>query len=403
MLNKSIIHISAVSAGNILNSGLGFLFIAALAKVFPLETFGKYVLLTSLLVSLAKIMDFGSNSIFVANSIIKDENILSKFISLKLVLFLITLPIALATLSFFRLLTPQTSLIFFLGLCAYGVNFTLFALFQRIEKFNYALLINTFPALIKASFAAAILLRLIEPSFESALWVFSISMFSCFVFIFYVPSEFKKFRVSLQNSKTMLVETAPAGINLLVNDGWSTISNTIAKIYGSFSDVGIFSLADKISSIFSLISLSIFTVILPKNAKRKKHNLTYDFKETLIISIGILGLALAAIVASQIFITKFFGNKFIGSLYVLDLLVFSSAITAIYSFVRDYFFIEQQTEKLLKVTLIRLSTFLLVSLILVPSMSIRGLALSNLIASLVTFLFTIFLISRLSRSSSVVA
>jgi O-antigen/teichoic acid export membrane protein len=228
-------------------------------------------------------------------------------------------------------------------------------------------------------------------------------MFSCFVFIFYVPSEFKKFRVSLQNSKTMLVETAPAGINLLVNDGWSTISNTIAKIYGSFSDVGIFSLADKISSIFSLISLSIFTVILPKNAKRKKHNLTYDFKETLIISIGILGLALAAIVASQIFITKFFGNKFIGSLYVLDLLVFSSAITAIYSFVRDYFFIEQQTEKLLKVTLIRLSTFLLVSLILVPSMSIRGLALSNLIASLVTFLFTIFLISRLSRSSSVVA
>ena len=74
------------------------------------------------------------------------------------------------------------------------------------------------------------------------------------------------------------------GVSLLVSEGWSAIANTITKIYINFANVGIYALADKLSNIFSLISFSIFTVLLPKNAKLKRDQQEYDFKETIIKS-----------------------------------------------------------------------------------------------------------------------
>ena len=58
--------ISLVGVGNLLNAGFGLVFLAAAAKALPVQDFGRYAFLTSLLVFMSKIVDFGSNSIFVA-------------------------------------------------------------------------------------------------------------------------------------------------------------------------------------------------------------------------------------------------------------------------------------------------------------------------------------------------
>ena len=66
---RSLYNISIVSTGNIFNAVLGMLFLFAVAKTLSIEVFGKYALITSVLVSISKIIDFGTNSIYVSNSL----------------------------------------------------------------------------------------------------------------------------------------------------------------------------------------------------------------------------------------------------------------------------------------------------------------------------------------------
>ena len=60
-MKQSVKNISLVSITNLINLGLGVLLFLAVAIKLPKEEFGVYGLLTLLLVSLSKIIDFGSN------------------------------------------------------------------------------------------------------------------------------------------------------------------------------------------------------------------------------------------------------------------------------------------------------------------------------------------------------
>lgn len=82
MRKKSFINIFVVGAGNGINAILGLMFFTAVARTLSIEDFGKYALLASLLVSLSKIMDFGTNSLFVAKSIAKTQQYVNRFFSL---------------------------------------------------------------------------------------------------------------------------------------------------------------------------------------------------------------------------------------------------------------------------------------------------------------------------------
>ena len=87
MRKKPFLDIFVVGAGNGINALLGIMFFTAVARTLPIEDFGKYALLTSLLVSLSKIMDFGTNSLFVAKSITKPQQYINRFFTLKIILF----------------------------------------------------------------------------------------------------------------------------------------------------------------------------------------------------------------------------------------------------------------------------------------------------------------------------
>jgi len=189
-------------------------------------------------------------------------------------------------------------------------------------------------------------------------------------------------------------------LHQLVADGWSAIANSVAKAFGSFSDVGVFSLADKISSVFSLISLSIFTVLLPKNALRKKENRTYDLEETALISAIIGILAVVAILVAQVVLKQFFGSKFSTSAGILDLLIIASAVTSIHSFMRDYFFVEKITGNLLVFTIIRVSVFILISILLAPNLQTKGIAIASLVSAVATLLATLLAIGNRWRKTA---
>lgn len=395
MIRESFLKISLVSFGNIFNSVLGLVFLTAVAKALPLEDFGRYALLTSVLVSLSKIMDFGTNSNFVTDSVKntffpEEQN--QTFVTLKAVLYVVSLLIAAVVLLLFGISNPQIYLLFMLGLLGYAINLTLFPFFHREEKYHWTVSLNTIPALIKGGLGAAILLGLLNINLTASFGIFSLSVLSCTVLYVLLPSNAKPLTIALGKNKEGIFETVgklkttftrsiPAGITLFINNGWPAVANSIAKLAQNFSNVGIFSLADKVANVFSLISLSIFTVLLQKNSARKKEHAGYNFKESLFLAAGVLALAVVAIIIAPPILKLVFGDKFIESTEILGVLILAAAITAIHTFMENYFFVENKTTVMAKISVSKLLVFLSLCAILVPRFSLQGLATSQFLAA----------------------
>ncbi len=383
-----------VGFGNVFNALLGFAFLAAVARVLDLDSFGKYALITALLVSISKLIDFGTNSVFVAKSISgEDSNLLSVFLSSKILLTLITFPIYIIALAILHEIDIVVLLILFLGSIAYGINYTLFGFFQRDEKYGSLVLLNLLPALIKGLFALLVFFSVYKPNLIHSVAIFSLSIAASALLI-PLSKRYFKFRFTLHGIRNLMKSAYPAGVSQIIAESWPTISNAAAKISGGFTDVGIFSLASKISHMFALASLSIFTVLLPKNANRKKQNLKYDFTETLVISLIILALSGLAIPLTHFLVVKIFGPKFQASLTIINVLVFSAAITSIHTFIENFFFVEQKTNYIMYINIGKLAVFITLCTLLIPIYSLSGLAFSDLTSSVCAVFFTFLLIKR---------
>ncbi|KKS31981.1 hypothetical protein A2380_01000 [candidate division WWE3 bacterium RIFOXYB1_FULL_43_24] len=392
---KSLKKISLVGLGNVFNAGLGFLFLAAVARTLDLETFGKYALLSTLLLTISKIVDFGANSVYVARSIKEQNSSLSNTLfTLKVIQFLVSVPISLISLKLLNIFDGTIATLFILGILAYTMNYLFYAYFQRAEKYAGMVLLNTVPQLIKGVFAFLFFAATVTPSLHLAFGIFSLSIFAGVVLYFFLPAENKKFIFDFRGVRELFKESSPAGISQIVYESWGTLNNAIAKFTKGFGDVGILSLANKISNLFSLASLSIFAVLLPKNATRKLTGKKYDYQETALIAGGIIALAVVAIAGSELFITTIFGEKFSGSVKLLDILILAAAVSAIHTFIENLFFVESKTGYIIAATVIKLSTYGLTALILVPKLSLYGIAWSNLVSAIAGLITALYFISR---------
>lgn len=401
LFRKSFVSISLVGIGTVLNAGLGFLYLSSVAKTLPLEEFGKYALLASLLVSLSKILDFGTNSLYVAQAITHDDKKLTDYFnSNKILQLLIAIPVSFLILFFFKLTTAQILLIFFAGLFFYGINYALFGIFQKEENYLMLVLLNTMPALVKGGFAALILLGAVNLEFTQYFTVFALSVAPSALLFFALPERYKNFSINFSRAKRTLKEALSPGISQLISEGFPAVGNSIAKISLGFSDVGIFSIADKISSAFVLVSFSIFTVLLPKNAARKRDKQSYDYTETLTLSAGVLLLSVVAIAIARVFIPWFFENKYDESLNLINLLVFSGALGSIHAFMENYFYVENKTKYLALISGGKLLYLVVLSAVLVPIMQLQGLAIAHLTASALSTATVFYLVFRKKEETS---
>lgn len=402
LVKRSFVKIILVGAGNIINALLGFLFISSVAKILDTGSFGKYALLSTLLVAVSKLTDFGTNSVYVADSIAtEDKKLTNIFYTLKIILLLFSITVSIVVLKILNLGSLTLSLYFVLGLIAYCINYTLNAFFQKKEKFFHLVSLNTLPAIIKGVSAILILTGKMEINLDVSFGIFSLSIFSSSLLSISLLDEIKKFKLDFSKTKEYLTKSSPAGISQLIHEGWPSLSNSIAKITGSFSNVGIYSLAEKISNILYLASVSIFTVLLPKNAYAKKRNEKYNFKEVFIISLLVILMAFFGTFASKFFVSEFFGDKFSESLPLLSFLVFASAFTSIQMFMENYFFIENKTNYIMYINVGRLILFLALSWLFIPNLSLKGLSLSNLLSSIFSLVLSVLLIRKVQKSKSI--
>ncbi|MBP7927696.1 oligosaccharide flippase family protein [Patescibacteria group bacterium] len=394
-MDKSLKNISLVSVGNIFNAGLGFVFLTMVAKTLSISDFGKYALLTALLVAVAKITDFGTNSIYVAKSLGENTSTdLNQFLTLKVILFFLGFFPAFLLLKLFGISEFQIYLIFFIGYTAYAINFALFGFFQKLESFIPLILLNTLPALVKAVFAILLLFKLVDLNMVQAFMVFAFSIIPSLILYFWLPSNFRLLKLKLSSAKELWKQVLLPGTAQLLNEAFSAINGGIAKMSLGFFDLGIFSLADKISNIFGLVSLSIFTVLLPKNAQLKKTAGKYDFKETYLLAFFILLFAFCVSFAGKIIIPWFFENKFNDSLQILNVLVFASALGAIHSFMENYFYVAGKANLLAGIAVWKVFILVIAAGVLIPVYNIAGLAYAQFLASASTLGLVFYLLRR---------
>lgn len=387
-MKSSVKNISFVSITNLLNLGMGLVLFIAVATKLPKEEFGIYGLLTLLLVSFSKLIDFGSNSNYVTEFISKSKHYLEELISFKIYSFIGASIISIIVLTLLNEISNLAIIVsFILGLFFYGINYTLFALFQRDEEFIKASLLNFLPALIKVIFGGLIFLNILTVNLSQAFMIFSLSMIGSCFFILFKYKEFQgiKFRPYIYH---FVKNFYLAGISQTINESWSTLANQILKLIKTLSDLGTFSLASKLSNVFSIFSYSIYTVILTSNAKRRRDETGYNIKESLILGLFLVFLATIGSIISPYFFKVFFGNKYDDSIIIFTILIFSQAFTAIHKFLDNYFFVEERSKTLLYITVSKLSAFLILSVVLTINFGIVGLAFADLIVSISTTIFT---------------
>jgi len=378
----SIFKIGYVAALNFINLVMGVVLFLSLAQKLSVEDFGIYALLSLLLVSFSKIIDFGSNSSFVSDYISRGKNSLNEVISFKIISFLVVSVISVLILEKVNQISSLVIIVsFILGLFFYGINYSLFGIFQKDEQFFKASMLNFFPALIKAIFGFMIIFNIVQANLILGFQIFSLSMGASAIFLIFKFKEIKGFKFTFKLS-TFFKKFYLAGISQAINESWSTISNQILALIRNLVDLGTFSLASKLSNVFSLISYSIYTVILTTNAKRRKNFISYNLTESLILGIFLILIATIGSLIAPVFFKLFFDNKFDESILIFTVLLFSQAFASIHKFLDNFFFIEEKSKTLLKFTTIKLLSFIIISILLTNSYGILGLAVADLIVSI---------------------
>ncbi len=176
-MKDSYKNITLVSITNLVNLGFGLILFLAVATKLPVEEFGLYGLLTLLLVSTSKLIDFGSNSSFVTEFISKSKSYFNELISFKIISFVFSSILATLILIYVNHIYNYEIIVsFVLGLFFYGINYTLFALFQKEEAFIRASLLNLIPAIFKATFGFLIILNYLVIDLNLAFMIFALSM-----------------------------------------------------------------------------------------------------------------------------------------------------------------------------------------------------------------------------------
>src|SRR3989344_2661031 len=385
-----------VGGGNFVNGLGGFLYLIAVAKTLTIEDFGKYALLVFTFGLFSKLTEFGTTSSFVTQSIKLNQDHKASLLVLKLILtFLISL-ISLPFLYYYKMSTLTISTVFLIGLFSYALNDYLFAIFQLNEDFFKTTLVNSLPAIVKATASCLLLSGFFKVGLSGALSIYFMSLLSSLLIAPFAKTGVLK-KLSLKEGIVNLVKYGfGAGISQTLNLSTPAINSNLIKLSSTFSDVGIFSLAEKISTIFSLLSLSIFTILLPHKAKEVKKTGKYNFNQIGFFSLLTLFSITIMLLLSKPVMLFVFENKYEEYLPVLYIMTISAGIMAITTFMDNFFIIFEENKTLLQIKSARILTLVVLSVFLIKSYGIMGASYSNLISSGISFLITAYAIKKIN-------
>lgn len=382
-----------VGLGNFINALGGFAYLISASKILSVENFGKYSFLISFFIFMAKLTELGTTSSFVSLSIKEGKNYNKSLLLLKVALTTIVILLSFPILSIYKFTNSEIFISLCVGYIGYALNDYLFALFQKDESFIKTTFVNALPALFKLILAFFFIFYF-KTNNAPLLTTIIIYFFALFTSLFLFPFVSKNKNPDPKNGVKNLARVGfPGGISQALNTAIPAINSSIILFKTSFEAVGMFSLAEKLSSILSLASLSIFTVILPNKAREMRENKNYSIRTSVMLSVVIIFCSvfmslLAKSVLNLLFI------KYVNILPFFYILIFSSGFSAISGFLDNFFYVKEKTTTLLLTNISKIIFLVISAFYLTQNFGIIGTAYANLLTSILFAVVTFLIILR---------
>lgn len=322
MASKTAWDTFAMFSGNVVSMAGAFFFFVILGRKLSLEDIGYFSALFSILLIVSDVADFGIGSSLsrFLPPLAKDKVRLLTFLKTA---FTIQLVLSLVVSLVLMVFSPIISMRLFhtgsfAGLIvvvaagtggAIMVNFSLFTLMARV-RFWSASAFSAVNGVIRFG-TVGLLLLLGSLDLHSTIWGMTISFFVlAFIGLFLAGTEFLRYPVDKKDMKQLL----SFSVFLALARGLTAIASKldvlmIVSLVGP-SQAGIYALASRVSSIYSLFSGSFSTVVAPRVAAfTDKDELLQFMKLILLSTLGLIGTVFIPLIFAELFMTLLFADK----------------------------------------------------------------------------------------------
>ncbi|HBG07026.1 MAG: hypothetical protein A2075_16430 [Geobacteraceae bacterium GWC2_58_44] len=405
-MRKAVI---SVFLSNLTGAGLGFLVSVALARVLDISWFGRINLLFSLITILYTVADFGfSNCLVIYYNRHRDSAAVEvldqinrfylRFLAAVSVLGLLMLPVC---GRLYHLSVTESAVVF--------VSFLMFSMYRYMtslhqargdwRRFNLLTVLNNVLKFAVVLTAIAALSRIypLFDAYRAALWGYL--LYSALLFVIcmlftrkllgfadrFTPGEQKEFL-------GLLYPIGVAGIFIIITMRFDSL--VIEKYLGS-EQLGIYAAANTLALVFPLITGSLMNVLIRESAGDKESYLVRVMagQRRYLLALGAV-LAVAWGLSAPV-IGLLFGDAYLASVQVFRILLIAYIGGIFFTPMESYFY-SNDTRTILFLKLFQMLAVVVLSLLLIGSFGLQGVAASVVISRLLGWVYIY------SRSSIIV-
>lgn len=384
-MNKYLSNAGWMFIEKVTRLGMNFLFLGVIARQIGPSDFGILSFSQSLALMLLPLTSLGLDNIlikeFSQNEKIKNTIVSTAFImQLIAVLFVITISIF-VSIKIYGINRNTSVFIISLSSLIFYIQNVYISYYQSKSK---SILI-TKQSLISISLSSLFKLYLLlnKASVEAYAFSFCIDLMINFILIYLYSQNKKELVLSFSSFDKKIM-------NDLIIQSWPMIFSSIfiilytrldqfmiMKMLGS-EEVGLFSVAVKISDAYTFIPVLVGTSFYPLIAKECSKEKLKKYIDIIFFSAFITGLLV--ILLSTIVIPMLFGEKYIASIHVSNVTVFSSMFACLGGAVTNYLITVRLGYLRLYRAIIGVIVNLILNLIWIPKYGIIGAAYASLVS-----------------------
>jgi len=407
IIKKAIQNGSIYAVGNIINRGIPFLLMPYLTRVLPPSEYGLISLFLSLSVLLTATIGFSSNSV-ISQRYFKVDDSEHKYLitdALKLsflgfiILSIILIPFAKIIRETFNI--PIWLLYLTIVISFFNIWFLIAKLILQIKNnaVIYSIVVNlvTVINLIGSIFFISVL----HLSWKGRVYGFVISSLISFIFSLTILKKYQlitKFSILetryIKNIFFLGIALTPTSIG-----GWLVSMGDRFILSGMLSNdaVGIYAAAFSLASLLDIVATPVGLIWAPKFFEKKSENILITDKTvnniTLILSSLYIIIAALGSILIPFFTKIFLGEQYYNSVTLVPWLIFGLAFRSIGGLLSYYILHNEKNIFLTYNFIITSSITIGLSLVMIRSNGVSGLAQANFISGILSVLIIlIFLI-----------
>uniref|UniRef100_UPI00321748E5 lipopolysaccharide biosynthesis protein n=1 Tax=uncultured Draconibacterium sp. TaxID=1573823 RepID=UPI00321748E5 len=390
----------SVTFFNILGAGLGFIINVLIARIFPVEVFGRINLLLSISTISMTIFEFGyfnSLVIFYNKQKIKeyDQDLLN-LITRKYFLFLLKIIPLYGLILFFIDKYYSFSFWEFVFLISSALFLVLYRFFttyyQALGRWSKYNLLNISYSLLKGGIlliggAIAVYILKCTPEYELYLKLYILYAISLLIFGFI--SSYNQIGIQYSNNyddKLLKKTILSIGITNIIIALSMRLDNVIIEYFLGAQEVGVYAAANTLALAFPLITGSIMRVFMREASNDSINFLNKILKFQKKYFIHLLGFIIVVILLSPHLIEFLFGEKYINSIPIFQILIVAY-IGGVFFTPLESFFYNENSNLILRLKFIQLILFLIGSVCLIKVFSLVGVALTVVLTRVFAWIF----------------